>query len=183
MDIMGVAPSIWFPVVSVVIGFLCKGILDYFADTRRAKSEAISRRESRVDAALLRNIEFQRATLIEAQEALEKLARYAAKGNVEDERAHRATGEWGKNTWAEGLSEELRAAQSRVMLLESRIEDQSVREGLRGFRAGVTRIVLAKDIQQANDAMNHLANLIAPLHMKLGATLRQLGAQELNLLK
>lgn len=182
MESAGVPPSVWFPVVSVVAGFLCKALLDHLADKRRAEAEATARREARIEAARLRRIGFQRGVLIELQETLEVLGRCVTRANIEDVRAYRGSGKWGKNFLEGTLDEDLRKAQSKVLLLATRVDDPEVRGEAEAFRTGVTRVLLARSEDESEAAMSRLINASAPLHEKVGAAVRKLDQDEYMLL-
>lgn len=178
MDIMGIAPGVWFPVVSVVIGFACKGILDHLTDRRRMAAESIARREGRSEAARLRRIEFQRGALIELQEMLEESGRFAARVNIEDTVAFRQTGVWGKNKLNGSLSEDLRQAQSRVAVLSSRIASEQMRSESALVRDSVAAVSLARSEHESDAALRSLMGSAASLYEHIGAELRRLDSAE-----
>lgn len=181
MDLMGIAPNVWFPVVSVLIGFAGKGVLDYFTDARRAKAEDAARREARADAASLRKITFQRETLTELQFLLEDLGRFAARAVYEDAMAFRESGDWKKNRLSETLNEDLRRTQSRVMILGSRVHDDGLRDRFRGFRNGVASVLMASTQEHAEGSLSKLSDDAIVLHDQIGCLLRTLDEQESGL--
>lgn len=178
----GFTPSVWFPVVSVVLGFICKGVLDHFSEQRRIEADRTSRREGRSEAARLRRIEFQRSSLIELQELLDSLGRYAARCHIEDVSAYRKTGTWGRNMLEGSLSEDMRQAQSRAVLLESRIESDHIREAVAKFRNNVGLISLADTETQSDETLQSLAGLAKNLHDQIGLELRRLDGNEDHIL-
>lgn len=182
MEVIGVAPEVWFPVVSVVIGFVCKGVLDHLTDHRRFKADDVARREERSEAARLRKIEFQRKALIELQELLERLGRLNAKALIEDTKAYKEKGVWGKNLLEKSLDEDLRQTQSRVMVVGSRIAHDQIRHKSTQFRDCVTRITLAKEQYEAEVALNDMVDISKCLHELIGEELRRLDSSEEDIL-
>jgi hypothetical protein len=69
MDILGVKPETWFPVVTLIVGAVGKGFGDFLNDKRKTKAEKEARHEQRLDALRLRRVEFQRSTLLDLQSA------------------------------------------------------------------------------------------------------------------
>lgn len=83
--ILGVSPEIRFPVITLIVGVVLKGIFDAITDGRAERREKDARRALRLDAFRQRRDEFQRATLLELQEVVARLVRFAG-------RAHHAFG-------------------------------------------------------------------------------------------
>lgn len=173
--------EVWFPVVSVLIGFVGKGVLDYFADARKAKAEATARNEARHQAVALGKVAFQKEALVELQELLESLGRNLGRTHYEDVKASRETGKWRKNLLGEPLNTDLTKTQSRVMILGSRVSDDEVREGVRSFRTGIARFFMATTERDAEIALDSLVSLSFVLHESIGKSIRELEERALAL--
>jgi hypothetical protein len=84
VDLIGLKPETWFPVITLIAGAGLTGILAFMADRRKLFGEKEARKDQRLDAARIRRIEFQHATLLELQEAMAKLARFAGQTYIHD---------------------------------------------------------------------------------------------------
>lgn len=82
---VGLAPEVWFPVVTLMGGAMIGVITQTITDWRTAERERLARLEQRQDAARDRRIEFQRATLLELRERVGELIRAAGEANHSDE--------------------------------------------------------------------------------------------------
>ncbi|MDI6835818.1 MAG: hypothetical protein QMD99_08900 [Rhizobiaceae bacterium] len=80
----GIPSDVWFPVVTLIIGSVLKGLYDLMADQRVERREKAARLEMRHDAQMLRKTEFQRKTILELQEEVAKLARATGQMNHAD---------------------------------------------------------------------------------------------------
>src|SRR4051794_25780939 len=112
MTVLGVPPQVWFPVITLIIGAILKGIFDLVADYRRAHREREARREHRDEAISFRRAEFQRTTLLELQENVAILMRFAAQAHHHDVMAYRQSGKWQRALLSPELNEGSRKAQA-----------------------------------------------------------------------
>ena len=124
---MSVSTTVWFPVLTLLLGYLAKSITDWLQDRRRDKREVIARTEARRDQILLRRADFQRQTLLQLQDAISELTRKTAKANftytiLQDEQG----GEWGKHLLPEDDLESLRATRALASLLKVRVRDKLI---------------------------------------------------------
>lgn len=103
--IIGIKPEVWFPVMTLFLGALAKGIGDWLLESRKARTDREARRETREESVRAKVIEFQRTTLLELQEAAQALARATGRSQHEDRMAFRQSGAWGKNQYSEGANQ------------------------------------------------------------------------------
>src|ERR1700680_2831546 len=114
-------------VETLLLGYLTKSISDWLDFRRISKREREAREEARRDKLFERRVEFQRATLLDLQEAVMNLVRTASQMHVQDIKAHNETGIWQRQLFGEELSEAARLAHARVALLSVRVRDEAVR--------------------------------------------------------
>lgn len=178
MDILGVKPETWFPIITLVLGIFLKGINDLIFDARKAKREKEARLELRLDTLNLRKIEFQRASLLDLQAAMQKLARATGKGHYDDLMAFQESGEWGKNSLSEEANEGAFQAQTSLLALRVRVDDSEIRELADAFSFTCNHITLCKDKQSAEACFLRLQVHLQELNDKIGAALRRLDTLE-----
>lgn len=178
MVIFGVPHEVWFPVVSVLLGFLGKGVLDAFGDNRRARLDAETRRQERSNAAKLRRVEFQRSVLIELQEVIQQLGRFAGRAHFADATAYHEAGVWGNTGLPEDISDGSAVAQGRAALLSARLEDRTVAEVVDQFRHRVTIVLIARNSAESENSLRQLTDLGPKVHEAIGVALRRLDSDE-----
>lgn len=177
MDIFGTSQT-WFPVVTLVLGLVLKSVFDALTDRRTARREREARQEQRQDAFRLRRIEFQRASLLELQEAIQQLARFTGQSNHEYVMAYRTSGTWRKQPLTEEADQGFLRAQTSVGLLRVRIRDQEVRQLAEQFSKVCVDVVVSTSETAADHALRQITNAITELHERIGAILRNLDDDE-----
>ncbi|MBI3676188.1 MAG: hypothetical protein HY243_06185 [Proteobacteria bacterium] len=182
MDSTGLSPQIWFPVVTLIIGAVLKGLYDTLADRRTLAREREARRDQRRGTSHLNRAVFQRTTLLELQEAAAQLARFTGQANHQDVMAYRASGKWQKQLITEDVDEGSRKANVRVNLLRVRVRDETVRQLAELFSTLCVDSVFATSEQEARDAITQMGKHLTQLQERIGIVLRNLDDEEDHLL-
>ena len=178
MDIFGIPSQTWFPVVTLIIGSLLKAAFDWVSDRRVTQRERDARRDQRNDALRLRRIEFQRATLLELQDAVIELARFAAQIQHHDFMASQASGVWAKQSLPAEIDEGFRTAQASVNRYHVRSRDQQVRDLSARLSSTCTDVGLARTQAISDRASQDMVDINRKLNERIGIVLRTLEDDE-----
>lgn len=178
MHFFGVPSETWFPVITLIIGALLKGTFDALTDRRIEKRERAARRERRLDEIQLRRANFQRATLLELQEAISQLARFTGKSHHLDVVAHRKTGKWQKQYLPEDLGEGLLVANTNVSRLRVRVRDEEIRRLAESFSKNCADIAVSGGEAVAEKTLRQMGSVLVELHERIGLVLRNLDDDE-----
>jgi hypothetical protein len=178
MDILGIKSETWFPVITLIIGAILKGIGDHFADVRKTNADKQARHEQRLDAIQLRRVEFQRSTLLDLQSAMQKLARATGKASHDDLMAFRNTGEWGKNSISEEANIGALEGHAEINVLRVRVSDNNIRTIADKFSKTCARHVYCKSRAQSDACMKEMSQYMMELNEKIGEALRTLDNME-----
>lgn len=114
----------WFPFLTLVLGYRLKTFEAWIQDKRTAVREREARDEARRDLRVTRRDAFQRDTLLELQDAVQKLGRGTAAAQHADEMTFRQSNVWRKELLPEDVNQQLFVAQRQTTLLSSRVRDE-----------------------------------------------------------
>jgi hypothetical protein len=178
MVILGIPPETWFPVVTLIIGVVLKAVFDMLTDRRTALREREARQDQRRDALRLKRVEFQRATLLELQEAISQLARFAGQAHHQDLLAYRGSGAWRKRPLTEEVNQGFLTAQTSVGRLRVRVGDQRVRQLAELLSTVCTNAVLSANEGASEHALRDMMAVLTDLQEQIGAILRNLDDDE-----
>src|ERR1700745_2000812 len=120
-----ITTSSWFPVLTLLIGFATKSLMDWLQHRHTAKREREAREAVRRDQLFERRTSFQRETLLALQEASMQLARSVGAIHHQDEMAYRSSGKWSKQLLSDELDEGNRLAQARTGMVGARGRDRA----------------------------------------------------------
>lgn len=177
-----VSPSIWFPVVTLVVGVFLKALFDSFAEKRRAAFDRESRIEKRKELILMQRIDLQRKALGDVQVAVVDLMRYTAQISLADIKAFRSSGKWRHEPLGDDLNEKSRSAFRQVTLTKVRVRDEHVR-GIVGSVSGLCAdVTLARSSNESENIIQAAGQLFQELNEKIGEALRALEDEEQALL-
>jgi hypothetical protein len=95
-----------------------------------------------------------------------------------DEMEHRKTGRWGGHLFPEGLSDEAHHSNVTIMVLTSRVRDDRTREMAKTFRSHANRVGISTTEQEDAQALYRMAEVLDPLHERIGEVLRKLDDDE-----
>lgn len=169
-----IAPEIWFPVVTLLLGFIAKSFSDYLNHTRALHRDREAREVSRSESARERRETFQRHTLLELQEAVADLTRCTARINHEDTMASRATGRWQRQLVGADLDERYRVAQATTHKLGVRIADDTIRSLLENLKSASSDVTGAPSPEVAGSKMREMTHFDVELNDRIGVLLRGL---------
>jgi len=120
--------AVWFPIVTLLLGYILSSISESVRHRRTLEREREAREAERRDKAFERRVTFQRATLLELQDAIMDLMRTSGAMHHQDIMALKRTGQWQKQFYGDELSEAHRLAMARTTVLTVRVRDIRVRE-------------------------------------------------------
>jgi hypothetical protein len=179
MVILGIPPETWFPVVTLIIGLVLKAVFDMTTDWRTASREREARQDQRRDAFRRTHIEFQRATLLELQEAIQQLARCTGQAHQEDVLASRAAGAWKKQPLTKEVNEDFLRARTSIILLRVRVRDEEIRRLAELFSSACNATIFSETEGAAHDALQlRVIPAVTDLHERIGTILRSLDDDE-----
>jgi hypothetical protein len=166
----------WFPVVTLLVGAGAGWALEAWREHRTRDREAAARAVAYREAQRLRQLEFQKITLLALQEQTTKFARLIGRMHHNDIMSHRKDGvEWGKVQMPEGLSTEILAAQQQISMLHVRVEDEAIRTLAQRLGTVYSSTAMAKSEDEAYAAMSPLSDILGAMNNRIGEILRQNG--------
>lgn len=160
-------------VLAVVLG----GAITLAAEWVRARLEAqrrLEERQAKRDERLREEQEeFQRATLLRAQECTQSLVRTMGQMHMEDVRASREAGRWFRAEIDDEVDQRNLEVGTELMLLTSRIRDARIRELLDSLRRADGEMTVASSEEEQTRIILETSNLVlAELHDRIGRLLR-----------
>jgi hypothetical protein len=161
----------WFPVLTLLIGYVIKSLTDWIQDRRSIQREREAREVTRREELSERRNTFQRETLLALQDAFMQLNR--ATGAIH----HQVTmsGEaGGRQQLPDGLSENYHAAQTRTSMLVSRVRDNRVRDLVEQIRQLSVESTMSATKRERDRALTAMMQLHDPLNQRIGEILRTL---------
>jgi hypothetical protein len=176
-----IATSTWFPVVTLVAGYLMKAVSERLEHSRILQRERENRRETRRMQLAERRADFQRQTLLDLQEAIQDLARATGAAHHEDRMAFKKTQVWQRQPLGEKLNNDLLNASRRCMLLLVRINDDSIRILADSFRNNSLDVSNSPSEKDAQVRMMAAMGDLETLHKNIGERLRKLDDDEKTL--
>ncbi|WP_150792038.1 hypothetical protein [Pandoraea iniqua] len=174
MEIFGVQPGMWFPVVTLLLGAILKAVFDAMTDRRLERREQAARHEARRDAFRLRHSEFQRATLLELQDAVVTLARLTGQSHYQDLIAYRTKGTWQREPNTDDVSEGFLKSQQLLSKLRVRVSNDRIRELTKDVSSACADTVHAPDEMSATLALSRMSDVLSELQDSIGDMLRSL---------
>ncbi|MCZ4432047.1 hypothetical protein O3S81_20260 [Agrobacterium sp. SOY23] len=178
MALLGVSPEAWFPIITLLVGALLKGVFDILTERRAERREARLRREQRRDALQLKRAEFQHATLVEFQEATGRLVRLFGRAHFVDEMHFRETGKWKGARLPSDLDQDLANEQAIFARLRVRIRDEKTRKLAADFSDLAIGAIMSKDQDDARAAMMAMTDRMVELTERVGELIRDLESDE-----
>ena len=166
--------QVWFPVVTLVVGALLKGIFDMLSDRRSHRREREARYEQRRDALALRRAEFQRETLLKLQDVISQMTRLTGRINHEDVMAFRQSGAWRQNRLPEDVNQGYLEATMQMGQLRVRVRDDSIRELAAHFSSTCAGVGMATSEDESRALIDEIVSVRDQLVERLGAVLRSL---------
>ncbi len=175
---LGISSSIWFPVLTLLLGFATKYASDVFQDRRTADREREARRATLHYKFIERRIEFQHQTLLKLQETIMGLGRATGAMHHQDIMAYRSTGNWQKQLYPDDLSDSARIFQAEAMMFAARVRDDEVRELVEKFKDYCAGVVISPTKEDSEIVMSNMTEIFEVLNQKIGVLLRGLDYEE-----
>lgn len=116
--------------------------------------------------------EFQRATLLDLQDALYDAVRMCGRAYFADFVAYRSGGEWGKGRLSEDLSAGLLASSRRVSILIERVENTELRSEVKSLTAQMSALTMQTEKEEADCLKIEIAQKFDVLVERIGTVLR-----------
>jgi len=134
--------------------------------------EREARLSTRHDQRIASRIAFQRDTLLQLQDAVQKLARATGQMHHLDEMAFRKTNVWRKEQLPDELDQGYFVAQTQTSMLSSRVRDDRVRQLVSQLKTASTDVVLAPNETAASHGLRSLMTVNEELHSRIGELIR-----------
>lgn len=163
----------WFPVLTLIVGYVIKLIEDRLTHQRALQRERENRMENRRITLEERHADFQRQILLELQDAAQDLARGAGQAHRKDTVAFKQTGTWQKQPFAADIDDRITQSNIRCIKLASRITDDSIRELTKSFRLHALGISACRTEGEADALMLTSIKELQQLHELIGQQLRR----------
>jgi hypothetical protein len=170
--------SVWLPIATLIFGYGVKSFEDWIQHRREMAKDRETRRATRHDQRVASRITFQRETLLQLQDAVQKLARATGRTNHLDEMAYRQTNQWRREQLPEDLNEGYFVASTQTALFSSRVRDDAVRQLVERFRTVSTDAILAETPANARRQLQDLMGLSNELHSRIGKLIRTIDDDE-----
>lgn len=171
---MQLTAAIWFPALTLVVGFLIASVTEWWRDLRISKRA----REARKEAIRERRIHFQRKTLLDLQEEMLKLIRTTGEMHRADNMAFRTTGAWQKQKIEENLDDRGFVANLQASKLGVRVRDELVRKLLEMVRSEAISTIDSRNPEDAECAIKNMQIASEKLNERIGELLRELDDEE-----
>jgi hypothetical protein len=162
----------WLPFVTLVLGYGMKTVEDWVQHRRTVAKEREVRASTRHEQRIASRVTFQRDTLLQLQDAVQKLARATGQTYHLDEMAFRKTNAWRKNQLPEELDQGYFVAQTQTSMLSSRVRDDRVRELVAQLKTASTDVALAPDQAASFQGIQRLMAIDEELHGRIGELIR-----------
>ncbi len=141
-------------------------------EASRLRAEAEARAEERAALREEARAAFQRETMLELQEAAQKLLRSSLQITRADQARFETNGEWPPRPVGGAVPEDARLQAGRVHLLKSRVHDASIRESIDSLMDLYVRVVRPKTAKGQAAALQRMAELLDQANERVGQLVR-----------
>jgi hypothetical protein len=190
--VVDTAPSTafgWFTVITTLSGFFAGWLTEWFRDGRArrreheaadatSKREREARNDTRREQRFERRASFQRQTLLDLQDAVQKLLRVTGKMHHLDTIASRSGGEWHKQLYPDDVDNEAHSTNVQTILLGVRVRDDSIRSMAKELKEKCNSVLFSKNEADGDRIMLEAAKIFEVLNERIGERLRQLDDDE-----
>lgn len=174
MQVTDISTGGWFPVFTLVLGFVASSANEWLRDLRSARREREAREAERNTQLLAKRASFDKETLLELQEAVARLVRATGAAHHIDWMAEKASGKWGRNLLPDDLDSETLAAHVRTSILTVRVRDNEARALVQALRDASVKSGLARNRQDTEAQMQEISTLLERLNHRIGEVFRSL---------
>jgi hypothetical protein len=178
----GISPSVWFPVITLIIGAFLKAIFDSWTEKRRAGFDRESRVEKRKEIILLQRIDLQRKALGDIQIAISDLMRCTTVLHFAECKLNAEIGRWRGGDLPGDVSDLSRTAFRQVTLAKVRVRDEHVRNMVDQVSKLCLKVSFSVSPDESEDAVLTAGILFNEFNAKVGESLRALEDEEQALL-
>lgn len=178
----GFSPSIWFPVVTLVIGVFLKAFFDSWTEERRAGFDRESRVEKRKEIILMQRIDLQRKALGDIQVAISDLMRCTTVLHFAECKLWEETGSWRAGDLPGDVNNLSRTAFRQVTLARVRVRDEHVRSMAEQVSKLCSQVSFSASAEASENAVLSAGSLFNLFNEKVGESLRALEDEEQALL-
>jgi hypothetical protein len=102
--------------------------------------------------------------------------------NHHDIMAFRSTGNWQKQLYPDGLSDNARVFQAEAMMLAARVKDDEIRELVETFKGHCIGVVISPTKVDSEISMSNMTETFEILNQNIGSLLRGLDNEEQTLI-
>jgi hypothetical protein len=181
-EVEGISPSVWFPVVTLVIGAFLKAVFDSWTEKRRAGFDRESRVEKRKEIILLQRIDLQRKALGDIQIAISDLMRCTTVLHFAECKLYQEIGRWKGGDLPGDVSDLSRSAFRQATLAKVRVRDEHVRNMADRVSQLCSQVSFSESLDESEDAVMSAGSLYNEFNEKVGESLRALEDEEQALL-
>ncbi|KQZ14290.1 hypothetical protein ASD44_09565 [Mesorhizobium sp. Root554] len=178
MNILGLDASVWFPVVTLILGIGLKGLFDYLADQRSSARERASRHEQRMESTKLRRIEFQRSTLLSLQESAANYARLVGRAHHHHTLENRKSGVWGRSMLGADLDTDLATLMRQMAVLKERAMDDELRRLVDQYCMASAGFLISREQEAGGQHFSLAMDAGSAVQGRIGVVLRSLDTDE-----
>jgi hypothetical protein len=179
----------WFTIFTTLCGFFAGWLTEWFRDERARRreheaAESTSKRErearnaTRREQRFERRSSFQRQTLLDLQDAVQKLLRTTGKMHHLDSIAHRSGAEWHRQLYPDDLDNEAHLVNVQTTLLAVRVRDDSIRSMVKDLKDKCGSVVFSNTKADSDRFMEAAVAIFETLNERIGERLRQLDDDE-----
>ncbi|MEA1651056.1 hypothetical protein UAJ10_18780 [Nitrospirillum sp. BR 11164] len=180
---LNISSSTWFPIVTLIIGTFLKYFLDILNEKRTSRREKEIRKEQRLDTMNLRRSEFQRATLLQLQDATHSVTRNTIRSHIFYIDKYKTTGRWQEDNVPSDIDEGFRKAQQEVFIYTSRVRDDEIRHFASSLTELASKAVSSRTPNEGSSTIKEIYNISQTLNEKIGLALRNLEQEEDSIAK
>lgn len=177
-----ISPSVWFPVVTLVVGVFLKAVFDALTENRKSAVDKMLRVEKRKEVILMQRIDLQRKALGDIQIAISDLMRSTTVLHLAECKMFHETGNWGEGEVSQDVNDLSRSAFRQVTLTKVRVRDEHVRDLAERLSKLCSQASYAISRSAAEDAVIDAGSLFNEFNEKVGESLRALEDEEQALL-
>jgi hypothetical protein len=160
--------------LSVIAGGALTVISTWIADKRLTERERERRSEEKRERRTIRRDDFQRETLLALQVASQKLLRVTGRMQHLDMVAFRATDQWQRQQFPDGLSDDSLLYTTETLLLASRTRDDEVRKLADQLRECAAQVGMSPNGGVAESRMITAAEIQLALVSRVGQLVREM---------
>ncbi len=163
----------WFPVVTLLLGFVSSAVVDFLKDFRNSKAAFREKVDEREYLAKHKRNEFQFENLIAVQDSIARFLRANGEAQHHDTIEYHKSGTWGHSQINSELNQRLLDENVLLIKLSSRVHNEEVRSLIGELRKMHTNNIFTKNEKDSMAAMSEMAKIAGNLHDIIGQEVRK----------